>query len=106
MSSLESLEQVNYLPFDPTVKRTEGTIRNNITGEEFKTTKGAPHIIQKLIDDFAVINVLEKDIKSLGEKGIRSLAVAKTNEKGEWKLLGLLTFLDVIFLLLILFLFL
>ena len=83
------------MPFDPTVKRTEGTIINKNTSEIFKTTKGAPHIIQKLIDDFAINSRLERDIKSLGEKGIRSLAVAKTDETGKWKILGLLTFLDV-----------
>ena len=31
---------------------------------------------------------------SLGLRGIRSLAVAKTDEAGVWHMLGLLTFLD------------
>lgn len=31
---------------------------------------------------------------SLGERGVRCLAVAKTDKGGEWQLLGLLTFLD------------
>jgi P-type E1-E2 ATPase len=42
-----------------------------------------------------LIAAIENDIKSLGERGIRTLAVAKTStESGEWIFLGLLTFLD------------
>jgi H+-transporting ATPase len=42
-------EQIDFLPFDPTIKRTEGTLRGP-DGKVFKTTKGAPHIILKLIE--------------------------------------------------------
>lgn len=38
--------------------------------------------------------VVEGDVQRLGMRGIRSLAVAKTNDQGIWELLGLLTFLD------------
>eukprot|EP01035_Chromulina_nebulosa_P039568 gene39568-53495_t len=37
------------MPFDPIVKRTEGTVRDNTTGKTYKTTKGAPNIILNLI---------------------------------------------------------
>ncbi len=37
---------------------------------------------------------MEGDVQRLGLRGIRSLAVAKTNDRGNWELLGLLTFLD------------
>ena len=117
------------------VKRTESTIRDRATGQIYKTTKGAPHVIIRLIaatyhthsshavdtvpaitgaaslDDSngihtgdsiysdksraGLIAAIENDIKSLGERGIRTLAVAKTcMESGEWIFLGLLTFLD------------
>ena len=56
MASLENVTQTDYMPFDPTVKRTEGTIRLP-SGGTFKTTKGAPHILLKLIDDHAIIEV-------------------------------------------------
>jgi H+-transporting ATPase len=97
MKLLEDYEQVDFLPFDPTIKRTEGTVRNTKTGEEFKTTKGAPHIILKLLnasDAKEVHESVEKDVARLGAKGIRTLAVARTNEAGEWRMMGLLTFLD------------
>lgn len=41
--------QVDFMPFDPTIKRTEGTLRGP-DGKTFKCTKGAPHIILKLVE--------------------------------------------------------
>jgi H+-transporting ATPase len=96
MSLLEPWKQLDFLPFDPQIKRTEGTVKNTTTGEEFKTTKGAPHIIMNLLDksDTDVRERVELDVARLGGQGIRSLAVAKTDAKGTWKMAGLLTFLD------------
>jgi H+-transporting ATPase len=99
MPSLDKVEQTGFMPFDPIVKRTEGTVIEN--GKTFKTTKGAPHVLSKLVTDSgntnqAVIDRLEKDVFELGLRGIRSLAVAKTMDEDpeKWELLGLLTFLD------------
>lgn len=93
LKSLDSVEQIEYMPFDPIVKRTEGTVREN--GKTYKTTKGAPHVLLALLKAADHINhQVETDVDTLGQRGIRSLAVAKTNEAGEWELLGLLTFLD------------
>jgi H+-transporting ATPase len=36
------------MPFDPTIKRTEATVV--VKSQTFKVTKGAPHIILKLLD--------------------------------------------------------
>eukprot|EP00475_Leptophrys_vorax_P024999 TRINITY_DN3479_c0_g1_i1.p1 TRINITY_DN3479_c0_g1~~TRINITY_DN3479_c0_g1_i1.p1 ORF type:complete len:552 (+),score=168.33 TRINITY_DN3479_c0_g1_i1:23-1657(+) len=98
MASLDHIEQLAYVPFDPVVKRTEGTVRDTKTGEVFKTTKGAPHILIKLIanDDPEVVASVERDVKSLGSRGVRSLAVARTvpGNDAKWVMLGLLTFLD------------
>lgn len=44
--------------------------------------------------DEVVAAKIEKDVHELGIRGIRSIAVAKTDESGHWKMLGLLTFLD------------
>lgn len=41
--------QVDFVPFDPTLKRTEGTLKGP-DGRTFKCTKGAPHIILKLVE--------------------------------------------------------
>ena len=93
---LKNYEQTDFMPFDPTIKRTEGTLKDKRTGETFKTTKGAPHIILNLLDptDSEIRESVEMDVARLGEKGIRSLAVAKSNESGVFKMMGLLTFLD------------
>jgi H+-transporting ATPase len=97
MTLLEPYEQLEYLPFDPQIKRTEGTVRNTLTGEEFKTSKGAPHIIMNLMppSETEVRERVETDVSRLGALGIRSLAVARTDPKtGDWHMIGLLTFLD------------
>lgn len=39
LSKLNVYEQLEFLPFDPTVKRTEGTLKGP-DGKVFKTTKG------------------------------------------------------------------
>jgi H+-transporting ATPase len=94
---LEPYEQLDYLPFDPQIKRTEGTVRNTKTGEVFKTSKGAPHIMLNLLPS-TVLDVrghVERDVAALGRQGIRSLAVARSKgDSGVWEMMGLLTFLD------------
>jgi len=100
MASLDKVEQLAYMPFDPIVKRTEGTVREN--GQTFKTTKGAPHVLLNVVKsttkDLAAFEEINKRVElevfNLGARGVRSLAVAKTNANGEWEFLGLLTFLD------------
>ena len=42
LESLENLEQTDFTPFDPIMKRTEGSITDPVTNEKYKTTKGAP----------------------------------------------------------------
>jgi H+-transporting ATPase len=95
---LEPYQQLDYLPFDPQIKRTEGTVKNTTTGEVFKTSKGAPHIILNLLPATAVDvrAQVERDVTLLGQKGIRSLAVARSKgaDSGVWEMIGLLTFLD------------
>jgi H+-transporting ATPase len=99
MDLLVDYEQVDFLPFDPTIKRTEGTLKNIRNGAEFKTTKGAPHIIMNLLNssDIETKEKVEADVARFGEMGIRSMAIAKKDlkdGKDEWRMMGLLTFLD------------
>jgi len=98
LASLENMEQLAYMPFDPVVKRTEGTVKDTTTGKVYKTTKGAPHVLLKLVlesgPNDAVVEAVERDVHRFGLRGIRSMAVARTNDDGKWEFLGLLTFLD------------
>jgi len=106
---MECMEQLDYLPFDPIIKRTEGTVIDNSKkingGSKFKTSKGAPQVLLKLVResggcDDAVAKQIENDVTQLGMRGIRAIAVAKTVSLGAtgkddvWKMMGLLTFLD------------
>ncbi len=99
MESMHVMEQLDYMPFDPIVKRTEGTVKDTRTGEVFKTTKGAPHVLVKLVKESGgiseeTVHKIESDVTELGSRGIRAIAVAKTDKDGAWHMLGLLTFLD------------
>jgi H+-transporting ATPase len=93
LQELDEVTQLEYVPFDPTTKRTEGTVRL-ADGSVFKTTKGAPHIILKLEKDHAIVEAAERANQEFGQRGIRCLAVSKTDSEGVWHTAGLLTFLD------------
>lgn len=94
LQSLNNIEQTDFVPFDPVVKRTEATIRDKNTKDVYKITKGAPHILMELTNSDAIRNKIEIDVAAFGLRGIRCLAVAKTNDDNKWEVLGLLTFLD------------
>merc|ERR1712054_708584 len=110
LKSMECMDQLDYLPFDPIIKRTEGTVIDNSKkidgGAKFKTSKGAPQVLLKLVKgsggcDDAMAKKIENDVTELGKRGIRAIAVAKTTnvitadkKDDKWKMMGLLTFLD------------
>merc|ERR1712054_281962 len=103
LKSMDCIEQIDYPPFDPVIKRTEGTVKDKSgkinKGEKFKTSKGAPQVLLKLVDGAGGITPevkkqVEKDVTELGKRGIRAIAVAKTDVNGVWRMMGLLTFLD------------
>jgi magnesium-transporting ATPase (P-type) len=85
---------------------TEAFVINYHTdGRPFKVTKGAPHVVLAMIDKperDRISESYEAAVKSLGEKGVRSLAVAISYDdvrleegagKG-WTMLGLIAFRD------------
>jgi H+-transporting ATPase len=103
LKSMECIEQLDYLPFDPIIKRTQGTVKDTSKqingGATFKTSKGAPQVLLKLVEenggcDKALKEKIDSDVTELGKKGIRAIAVAKTDGGGKWRMMGLLTFMD------------
>jgi len=88
--------QLEYKPFDPRIKRTEAMLRNRDDATDvFKVTKGAPNVVLELCANKEDIRAeVDKVIVELGRRGIRCLAVAKTNRDGAWHMAGILTFLD------------
>ena len=49
LKSMDCIEQLDYLPFDPVIKRTQGTVKDKCKkidgGATFKTSKGAPQAL-------------------------------------------------------------
>ncbi|RMX66309.1 hypothetical protein DD238_003744 [Peronospora effusa] len=94
---LDKYTMMDHAPFDPSVKRTESTIRGP-DGKVFKVTKGAPQIILALAHNVTEIQEdVEAKVLDLAKRGIRSLAVGRTSEEeaeGGWVFLGIMTFLD------------
>jgi H+-transporting ATPase len=82
-------------------------LRESDESASFKVTKGAPHVILSLCattgkgevvetkEDEALRKRVEEDVMTLGQRGIRCVAVAKHNDAAKgWYMLGLITFID------------
>eukprot|EP00961_Rhodomonas_salina_P056906 765012-Rhodomonas_salina.1 len=91
----DAYEQLEFLPFDPRKKRTEGKLKGP-DGKIFSISKGAPHVILNMCSNKESIeHAVDAKVLELGKRGIRSLAVAQMfEEDGQWKMIGILTFLD------------
>jgi H+-transporting ATPase len=74
-------------------KRAEADIEHN--GKRFKAVKGAPQVIVDLCapagDEHAAIG---KTVDEEAAKGYRTLGVARTDDSGTWRFLGLLPLFD------------
>eukprot|EP01114_Cavostelium_apophysatum_P018942 TRINITY_DN5964_c0_g1_i1.p1 TRINITY_DN5964_c0_g1~~TRINITY_DN5964_c0_g1_i1.p1 ORF type:complete len:1046 (+),score=348.60 TRINITY_DN5964_c0_g1_i1:162-3299(+) len=106
--ALKDYESLAFMPFDPRVKRTEGTVRIKSTGKIIKITKGAPHVLHSLDHDEAKGKKMMDQVSIFGEDGIRAVAVAvsepindqwvegaeEQNVTPVWHITGMLTFLD------------
>ena len=65
-------KQISFMPFDPSIKRTEGVVELN--GRRIRVVKGAPHIVKSLCAE--VPDQLEKNLQDLAGRGLRILLVA------------------------------
>jgi H+-transporting ATPase len=93
-SVLAPYRQTAYVPFDPVSKRTEATIADS-AGKSFKVSKGMPPVIFQLAglsgDELAKANKIVSDNAA---NGYRTLAAARTDEAGNWRMLGILPMFD------------
>jgi H+-transporting ATPase len=88
-----SFTQKGFTPFDPKTRRTEALVQNN--NHEFKVMKGAVNAVaQECGLDEKSVDQLESRMSEFAEKGYRTLAVAKTNDKKQPELVGLITLHD------------
>jgi len=87
--------QNSFTPFDSETKRTEAVCTSK-TGDRFKIVKGAPDAVLELCSNKEEIRAdYVKAVDENAERGIRSLAIAKSiGSESDLKMIGLLTFLD------------
>ena len=95
LTKCDAYEQLDFIPFDPRTKRTEGKLKGP-DGRVFRITKGAPHVVLEMCHNKEELRKeVEDKVHELGTRGVRSLALARMdNEDGAWRMLGILTFLD------------
>jgi H+-transporting ATPase len=89
-----SSQIVHFQPFDPVHKRTEATVKGS-DGHVFRVTKGAPQVILALDPDAAQIEPqVDKAVNEFAARGFRSLGVARADEDGRWRFLGVIPLYD------------
>ncbi|KAG0163039.1 plasma membrane H+-ATPase [Apophysomyces sp. BC1034] len=101
----EGIEEMHFMPFNPTIKRTEITYRRKSDGAVLRATKGMSHFILDLCTRDKTeeqIQALNDDVDEFASRGLRSLAVAvdevpSGEAEGEglgFRLVGLLPIYD------------
>jgi H+-transporting ATPase len=84
----------HFMPFDPVQKRTEATVIGP-DSREFKVSKGAPQAILALANDpTQYAERVDKTVNDFAVRGFRSLGVARTDDLGHWRMLGVLPLYD------------
>ncbi|MCF8049162.1 MAG: plasma-membrane proton-efflux P-type ATPase [Desulfarculaceae bacterium] len=92
-SALSQYQQEKFTPFDPVSKRTEATIKGG--GVSFKCSKGAPQVMADLCGlEGEERRRAQETVDKLAATGYRTLGVARTDEGGKWRFLGLLPLYD------------
>jgi H+-transporting ATPase len=91
---LKSCQVLHFQPFDPVHKRTEATIKG-ADGKQFFVAKGAPQVILEMSTNVGEVKpAVEKAINEFAGRGFRSLGVARADEQGKWKFVGMLPLFD------------
>ena len=82
-----------FEPFDPVRKRAEAEIE--AAGARFRVAKGAPQVILDLVaPDEATRRTVEARVDALAGRGYRTLGVARREDGGDWRFLGLVPLFD------------
>ena len=92
--ALKPYQVTHFTPFDPVHKRTEATVKGE-DGKTFKVTKGAPQVILALSTNAAAVkDAVDKAVNDFAARGFRALGVARAEDDGKWRLLGVLPLFD------------
>ena len=93
---LHAFKQISVTPFEPATKRSEGIIE--VDGHRFRAIKGAPQVVLSLCReiDQATRKTVDQTVEALSQKGYRTLAVSKSDDKDmdSLRLVGLLAMAD------------
>ncbi|CAO3613511.1 unnamed protein product [Cunninghamella echinulata] len=101
----DGIQELEFKPFNPVVKRTEITYKENATGLVKRVTKGMSHTILDLCTRDKTeeqIKALNDDVDEFARRGLRALAVAVDDvpsgevegEGSGFRLIGLLPIYD------------
>jgi H+-transporting ATPase len=99
---LDSFDLVKFVPFNPTIKRTEASL-NAPNGAPLRVTKGAPQIVLRLClasgtGSDELKEQVEAKIQEYADKGFRTLGVAVSysdfDSEPAWQFQGLLSLFD------------
>jgi len=82
-----------FTPFDPVSKRTEARVGGS-DGQQYRVSKGAPQIITSLCEHDPAAGSVTGVVDGFAAQGYRSLAVARTDTSGTWRLMGVLGLAD------------
>ena len=92
--AVKPYQVAHFTPFDPVHKRTEATVKG-ADGKTFKVTKGAPQVILALSANAAAVkSAVDKAVDGFAARGFRALGVARADDDGKWRLLGILPLFD------------
>jgi H+-transporting ATPase len=84
----------SFKPFDPVSKRTESAVEGP-NGQSFRVSKGAPQVILALLQKGEDVETeVAGSIVRFASKGYRALGVARTDDEGSWRYVGLIALYD------------
>jgi H+-transporting ATPase len=90
---LKDYMQKQFIPFDPTTRRTEATLEKN--GEELRVTKGAVAVLAPMSGVTGKeLADLETKMEAFASKGYRIIAVAISHRDAKIQLAGLVALYD------------
>ncbi|MFE0103630.1 plasma-membrane proton-efflux P-type ATPase [Streptomyces sp. NPDC059009] len=84
----------DFMPFDPVTKRTQATVGSAGDLGSYHVSKGAPQVIAQLCDGDPAAEQVPAVVEEFAARGFRALGVARTDETGAWRLLGILPLAD------------
>ncbi len=92
--ALKAYQVLHFQPFDPVHKRTEATVKAK-DGKTFKVTKGAPQVVLELAANVGEVKpAVDEAVNEFAARGFRSLGVARAEDDGQWRFVGVLPLFD------------